>query len=94
MNCGCRWEGRGRVGSKGWAVDHQPGMSVDGHLRHDYQKRDLQVSKRGGSLRKEMGSRQKIGAKEGGLASRAIFMKCCMYMYHSTCTLTSNECCV
>jgi hypothetical protein len=80
-------EGEGReqgVGSR----------SSTGDSHHDYQKRDLQVSKRGCLLRKETGSRQKMGAKRGGLASRAIFMKCCMYMYHSTCTLTSNECCV
>ncbi len=39
--------GGGRVGSKEWAVDHQPGTSVDGHSHHDHQKRDFQVSKRG-----------------------------------------------
>jgi hypothetical protein len=50
MNCRSLWEGRGRVGSKGWAVNHQPGTSVDGHSRHDHQKRDFQVSKKGGSL--------------------------------------------
>jgi hypothetical protein len=72
-------EGEGR--EQGWAVDHQPGTSVDGNSHHDHQKRDLQVSKRGGSLYKEMGSGQKKGVKGRGLASRAIFMKCCMYMY-------------
>ncbi len=41
--------GRGGVvlGSKEWAVDHQPRTSVDGHFYHDHQKRDLQVSKKG-----------------------------------------------
>jgi hypothetical protein len=47
MNCGSHWEGKGRVGSKGWAVDHQPGTSEDGHSHHDHQKWDLQVSKKG-----------------------------------------------
>ncbi len=37
----------GGLGSKGWAVNHQPGTSVDGHSHHDHQKRDLQVSKKG-----------------------------------------------
>jgi hypothetical protein len=46
VNCRSRWEGRGRVGSKGWAVNHQPGTSVDGHSHHDHQKGDFQVSKR------------------------------------------------
>jgi hypothetical protein len=36
----------GRVGSKGWAVDHQTGTSVDGHSHHDHQKGDFLVSKR------------------------------------------------
>ncbi len=93
MNCGSRWEGRGRVGSKGWAVDHQPGTSVDGHLHHDHQKGDFQVSKKGVSLHKGTGSGQK-GEQGGGLTSRTIFMKCCKYMYHCTCVLASNECCV
>jgi hypothetical protein len=94
MNCGNRWEGKGRDESKGWAVDHQPGTSVDGHSHHDHQKRDIQVSKRGGSLYKGMGSGQERGAKGGRLASRSIFMKCCMYMYHCTCVLASNQYCV
>jgi hypothetical protein len=64
MNCGSRWEGRGRVGSKGWAVDHQPRTSVDGHLHHNHQKGDFQVSKKGCSLHKGMGSGQK--GEQGG----------------------------
>ncbi len=40
------WKGRGKVGSKGWAVDHQPGMSVDGHSHHDHQKGDSKKVKR------------------------------------------------
>jgi hypothetical protein len=67
---------------------------MDGHSHQDHQKRDLQVSKRGGSLHKGTGSGQERGAKGGGLASRAIFIKCFMYMYHCTCVLASNECCV
>jgi hypothetical protein len=59
MNCGSRWEGRGRVGSKGWAVDHQPGTSVDGHSHHNHQKMDFQVSKRGSYYTGKLG-------KEGG----------------------------
>jgi hypothetical protein len=47
MNYGAAGRGGGGSGSKGWAVDHQPGMSVGGHLHHDHQKRDLQVSKKG-----------------------------------------------
>jgi hypothetical protein len=39
MNCGRPLRGGGRVGSKGWAVDHQPGKSVDEHSHHDHQKR-------------------------------------------------------
>ncbi len=42
--------GGGGLGSKGWAVDHQPGTSVDGQSHHDHQKRDLQVRKGGGSF--------------------------------------------
>jgi hypothetical protein len=86
MNCGSCWEGRGRVGSKGWAVNHQPGTSVDGHSHRDHQKGYLKVSKKGDSLHKgwEAG---KGGSKGVGLASRAVFMKCCGYMYHCTCVL-------
>ncbi len=40
-------KGGGGLGSKGWAVDHQPGMRVDGNSHHDHQKRDLQVNKKG-----------------------------------------------
>jgi hypothetical protein len=29
MNCGNHWEGKGRVGSKGWAVDHQGQVWMD-----------------------------------------------------------------
>ncbi len=71
MPLGGEGEVRGRVGSKGWAVDHQPGTNVDEHSHQDYQKRDLQESKRGGSLRKGTGSGQKRGAKgEDWLAER------------------------
>jgi hypothetical protein len=94
MNCGSRWEGRGRVGSKGWAVDHQPGTSMDGHSHHDQQKRDFQVSKKSGSSHKGNGKQAQKGSKVGGSAKRTIFMKCCTCMYHSTCVLASNECCV
>jgi hypothetical protein len=66
MNCESGWEGRGRVGSKGWAVDHQPGTSVDGHSHHDHQKRDFQVNKRGGSSHKGTGSGHKSGARGKG----------------------------
>jgi hypothetical protein len=66
MNCGSHWEGRGRVGIKGWAVDRQPGTSVDGYSHHNHQKRDFQVSEKGGSLHKVAG---KKGARGGGLAS-------------------------
>ncbi len=69
MNYGVagRGGGGGELRSKGWAVDHQPGTSVDGHSHHDHQKRDLQVSKRGGSLmqRAESGQRGKQG---GGIS--------------------------
>jgi hypothetical protein len=78
MNCGCCWEGRGRRGSKGWAVDHQPGMSVDGHLHHDHQRKDLQVSKKGWFIY----ARGLEQANGEGLASRAIFMKM-LYVYVS-----------
>jgi hypothetical protein len=41
--------GGGGFGSKGWAVDDQPGMSVDGHSHQDHQKnaRGLEAGKRG-----------------------------------------------
>ncbi len=39
--------GGGGLGSKGWAVDHQPRTSVDGHSHHNHQKEALQVSKKG-----------------------------------------------
>jgi hypothetical protein len=94
MNCGSRWDGRGRVGSKGWAVDHQPGTSVDGHSHHDHQKGDFQVSKKGWFIVQEMGSGQRGESKGVELANRAIFTKCCMCMYRCSCVLTSNECCV
>jgi hypothetical protein len=67
---------------------------VDGHSYHDHQKRDFQVSKKGGSLHKGTRSGQNRESKGDGLAGRTIFMKCCMYMYHCTCVLASNECCV
>jgi hypothetical protein len=61
MNCGRRWEGRGRVGSKGWAVDHQPGTSVDEYLHHDHQKGDFKVSKRGSLLYRGSGRKGEQG---------------------------------
>jgi hypothetical protein len=79
MNCGSCWEGEGRVGSKGWAVDHQPGTSVDGHSHHDHQKEDFQVSEKGGSLYKE-GETGTRGSK-GEFVNRAIFTKCCTCVY-------------
>jgi hypothetical protein len=68
MNCGSRWEGRGRVGSKWWAVDHQPGTSVDGHSHHDHQKGDFQVSKRGSYHTGQAGKRGSKG--EARMAGR------------------------
>ncbi len=65
MNCGSHWEGRGRVGSKGWAVDHQPGTSVDGHSHHDHQKGDFQVSKKGWFNTQRDGKRAQGEAKGG-----------------------------
>ncbi len=79
MNCGSRWEGEGRVGSKGWAVDHQPGTNVDGHLHLDHQNGDFQVSKKGASLCKERETGTR-GSK-GELVTRAIFTKCCTCVY-------------
>jgi hypothetical protein len=64
MNCGSRWEGEGRVGNKGWAVDHQPGMSVDGHSHHDHQKGEFQVSKKGWFIVQGMGNGHK--GEQGG----------------------------
>ncbi len=43
------------MGSKGWAVDHQPGTSVGGLSHHDHKKSDLQVSKRGSYHTREAG---------------------------------------
>ncbi len=60
--------GEGGLGSKGWAVDHQPGTSVDGHSHQDHQKRDLQVSKKGWFIYArglEVGKRGKQGAGVG-----------------------------
>ncbi len=71
MNCGSRWEGRGRVGSKGWAVDNQPGTSVDGHSHHDHKKGDFHVSKKGWFIVQEMGSGQRR-EQRGELANRAM----------------------
>jgi hypothetical protein len=65
MNCGSRWEGRGRVGSKGWAVDHQPGTSLDGHLHYNHQKGDFQVSKKGWFITQRDG-KQAQGEAKGG----------------------------
>jgi hypothetical protein len=64
MNCGSRWEKERRVGSKGWAVDHQPGTSVDGHLHHDHQKGDFQVSKKGWFVVQRRGNGHK--GEQGG----------------------------
>jgi hypothetical protein len=64
MNCGSRWEGEERVGSKGWAVDHEPGTSVDGHSHHDHQKGDFQVSEKGWFVVQRRGNRHK--GKQGG----------------------------
>jgi hypothetical protein len=61
MNCNSCWEGRGRVGNKGWAVDHQPGTSVDGYSHHDHQKGDYQVSKKGSLDTGEVGKRGSKG---------------------------------
>jgi hypothetical protein len=55
MNCGSRWEGRGRVESKEWAVDHQQGTSVDARSHNDHQKGDFQVSKRGRYYTRKLG---------------------------------------
>ncbi len=38
------------LGSEGWAVNHQPGTSVDGHSRHDHKIGISTKVKRGGSL--------------------------------------------
>ncbi len=67
------FEGEGRVGSKGWVVDHQPGTSVDGHSHHDHQERDFQVSKKGWFITQRNGKRAQRGAK-GELTNKAIFM--------------------
>ncbi len=63
------------VGSKGWAVDHQPGMSVDGHSYHDYHEGDFQVSKKekGWFITQRNRKWAQKGAK-GELANNAIFM--------------------
>jgi hypothetical protein len=79
MNCGSHWEAEGRVGSKGWAVDHQPGMSVDGHSHHNHQKGDFKVSEKGWFI----AQRREAGTRGGELDDRAIFTKYCMYMYHA-----------
>jgi hypothetical protein len=59
MLLGGEREGR----EQGWAVDHQPGTSVNGHSHHDHQERDLHVSKWGGSYARgqEAGKRGKQG---------------------------------
>ncbi len=83
MNQGSCWEGKGRVGSKGWAVSHQPRTSVDGHSHHDHQKGVVHLK----------GGREK-GKQGEGLDSRTIFMKYCTHMYCCTWVHASNECCV
>ncbi len=52
---------------QGWAVDHQPGMSVDGHLHHDHQKGDFQVSNKGWfiSQRNRKRAKEKAGGRIG-----------------------------
>ncbi len=57
MGANGREEGKG--GSKGWAIDHQPGMSMDWHLHNDYQKGDFQVSKKGWFIIQRRGSGHK-----------------------------------
>jgi hypothetical protein len=71
LNYGSCWEGRGRVGSKGWAVDHQPRTSVDGHSHHDHQEGDFQVSKKGWFITQKNGKAGTKGSK-GELANKAI----------------------
>ncbi len=84
-------EGEGRE----QGVDSRsPTRDERGHSHNDHQKRDFQVSEKGGSLHKGTGCGQIRGARGEGLAGRTIFMKCCTYMYHCTGMLTSNECCV
>jgi hypothetical protein len=64
--------GGGELGSKGWAVDHQPGTSVDGHSHHDHQNRDLQVSQKGWftyARGLEAGKRGKQGGGSGQQSS-------------------------
>jgi hypothetical protein len=70
----------GKGGSKGWAVDHQPGTSVDEHSHHNHQKGDLQVSKKGVARCAKKG---KVGIRgsKGELVNRAIFTKCCTSMH-------------
>jgi hypothetical protein len=72
----------GELGSKGWAVDHQPRMSVNGHLHHDHQKGDLQVSKTGWFIYAKGLKVGKEGSRGEGLASRALFMEV-LYVYVS-----------
>jgi hypothetical protein len=85
MNCESRWEGRGRVGSKGWAVDHQPGTSTDGHSHHVHQKGDFQVSKKRVVHHTKEWEAGTGGSKGERLANRTIFMECCTCMYRCTC---------
>ncbi len=53
MNHGCHRGELGRVKKDGmeWTVDRYLGTRVDGYSDHDHQKRDLQVSKKGGLIR-------------------------------------------
>jgi hypothetical protein len=74
--------GGGELESKGWAVDHQPGTSVDGHSHHDHQKRDLQVSQKGWFTYARGLEAGKEGSGGEGLASKAVFMKV-LYVYVS-----------
>jgi hypothetical protein len=57
-----REEGKG--GSKGWAVDNQPGTSVDRLLHHNHQKGDFQVSKKG-VVRRAKKDRWALGGARG-----------------------------
>jgi hypothetical protein len=67
--------GGGELGSKGWAVNHQPRTSVDGHSHHDHQKEDIRVSKKGWFIYAKGLKVGKEGSRGEGLASRALFME-------------------
>jgi hypothetical protein len=74
--------GGGGLRSKGWAVDHQPGTSVNGHSHHNHQKRDLQVSKKGWFIYArglEAGNR----GKQGGGVGQQSDIHVLLYVYVS-----------